>query len=87
MENKIKKLLKILLIEIKDINLFKKDFNSILQMFNEISNFNINLETEKTLQKKVHYTQLREDIPNNQVKIKKYKGIYFTVPKVIMKNN
>lgn len=87
MENKIKKLLKILLIEIKDINLFKKDFNSILEMFNEISKFNINLQTEKTLQKQVHYTQLREDIPNNQRQIKKHREIYFTVPKVVKKNN
>lgn len=85
MENKIKKLLKTLLIEIKDINLFKKDFNSILEMFNEISNFNINLQAEKTLQKKVHYTQLRDDIPNNQKQIKKYRGIYFSVPKVVKK--
>lgn len=85
MSKKIQKLLTMLLIKVNDIHSFKNDFNSIIEMFNQVSKSNLSYADEITLQKKISYKMLRDDKPIVSKLLKNQKGKYFIVPKVIRK--
>lgn len=85
-KEKIENLLNLLKIKVENPEIFEKDFDSILKMFDEIKDINVDGIEAKLSKKKVKLDDLRvdeqKDFPGFENKIK---GTYFKVPSVSKK--
>lgn len=82
---KIKDLLELLKIQVDDESNLEKDFDSILEMFDQLSKVETN-ESSTLLKKKIKISDLRKDIVKQEEFKKELKGKYMKVPSVSKKN-
>ena len=83
---KIKDLLKLLKLEVENEADLEKDFDSILQMFDQLSKVKNLSENSTLLKKKIKITDLREDEVIKQDFRNDLNGKYIKVPAVSKKN-
>lgn len=83
--DKIKKLLSSIKLEVEDINKFEKDIDSILGMFNELNDIDVSEFDSNLNRKKIKISDLREDKEFNWEFKKDLRGKYLIVPSVSKK--
>ncbi len=84
-EAKIKQILEAVKIDVEDISEFEKDIDSVLQMFNEIKDVDVENIPVDLIRKKIHISDLRDDIPRDAGFRKEMRGKYYKVPNVSKK--
>jgi aspartyl/glutamyl-tRNA(Asn/Gln) amidotransferase C subunit len=84
-KSKIQNILKSIKFEVENIDVFEKDLDSVLGMFNEIKEVNVDGVSSTLNRKKITLLDLREDISKDWNFRPEMKGNYFKAPNVSKK--
>jgi aspartyl/glutamyl-tRNA(Asn/Gln) amidotransferase C subunit len=82
-DKKITSLKHALKLEVYNEEKFKNDINKILDMFNQLSNIDLDQESNSQLiKRKITIKDLRTDTPKESILSRKFSGKYFKTPSV-----